>query len=122
MSLRDRAAAWWSAWKWVVILAIALAASVSVNVHQWKRAITAPLREQVASKDEALKTSAALLQDVQASTRRLLSAQERVAGNLANAALSYEQAAVERPLASNCAPGQHRMDSVNRALGAPETP
>lgn len=122
MSLRDRAAAWWSAWKWVVILAIALAASGWVNVWQWKRAITAPLREQVASKDEALKTSAALLQDVQASTRRLLSAQDRVAGNLATAARSYEQAAAERPLAPNCAPGQHRMDSVNRALGAPETP
>ena len=31
----SRLAAWWSAWKYVAILALLLAASVAVNVRQW---------------------------------------------------------------------------------------
>lgn len=119
MSLRTRIAAWWSAWQFVVYLAAALAASVALNVYQWKRAITAPLRDQVAQQEKALDTSEQLLADAQDAAADLARAARAAAANLDGARRDYAAAAKARPLDNpQCAPGQARVDAANRALGA----
>jgi len=121
VSLGDRAAAWVAAWQWVLILGACLALSVWLNVWQWKRALTAPLRDQVAAQGQALDDSAALLEDRDQSVRRLTAAVDRAAVRLGAAGRAYDRAAREQPLTDPaCAPGQARIDAVNRAAGAGE--
>ncbi|WP_454262140.1 hypothetical protein [Pseudoxanthomonas mexicana] len=114
-----RLSAFWLAWKWVVLLLVLLGLSVWLNVHQWKQAITAPLRAEVKAKDQALTTSQGLLTDMQESAARIEKASSTVASNLSQASRDFRRAATERPLAVGCAPGPGRINSVNRALGAP---
>ena len=118
-TLRARASALWLAWKWVLLLLVLLGLSVWLNVHQWKQAITAPLRAEVKAKDQALATSQDLLNDMQRSAARLEKAGAAVATNLSQASRDFRKAAAERPLAEGCAPGRGRVNSVNRSLGAP---
>ena len=119
MSIGARVSAWWSAWQFVVYLALALAASVALNVWQAKRAITAPLRDEIAGKDRALQLSEQLLTDTTRRAYLLDQAANRAAGQLAGAATDYRKAVAIRPLTpTQCAPGQSRMDAVNRAAGA----
>jgi len=118
-TLSQRASAFWLAWKWVLLLLVLLGLSVWLNVHQWKLAITAPLRAEVAAKDQALDTATDLLKDGRASERRLIAAMDTASGQLEGAARDYRQAAKNRPLGPGCAPGRGRVDSVNRMLGAP---
>ena len=114
----DRAAAWWSAWKFVVILAAALAGSLWVNAWQWKRAIAAPLRAEVAAKDEALLKSEQLLADTQARAVELADAASAAAAQLGSAGTAYAKAQRQRPITDpKCAPGQARVDAINKALG-----
>ena len=120
-TLRDRASAFWLAWKWVLLLLVLLGLSVWLNVHQWKQAITAPLRAEVKAKDQALATSQGLLADMQQSAARLEKAGAVVATNLSQASRDFRRAAAERPLTEGCAPGPGRINSVNRALGAPSS-
>ena len=117
-TLSARASAFWLAWKWVLMLLVLLGLSVWLNVHQWKQAITAPLRAEVKAKDQALATSQDLLTDMQATAIRLEQAGAAVAGNLSQASRDYRRAAKDRPMAPGCAPGQGRIDAVNRSLGA----
>jgi hypothetical protein len=118
-TLSARASAFWLAWKWVLLLLVLLGLSVWLNVHQWKQAITAPLRAEVAAKDQALDTATDLLQDGRKSEQRLLAAMDKASGQLEGASATYRQAAKNRPLDPVCAPGRGRVDSVNRMLGAP---
>jgi hypothetical protein len=118
-TLSARASAFWLAWKWVLLLLVLLGLSVWLNVHQWKQAITAPLRAEVATKDQALDTAVDLLQDGRKSEQRLMAAMDTASGQLEGAARDYRQAAKNRPLDPGCAPGRGRVDSVNRMLGAP---
>lgn len=120
MALTDRLAAWWSSWQLVIYLALALAASLAGNVWQWKRAITAPLRAEVRGLEQAQATAAQLIADGQARERKLLDAADVVAGTMAQAGRDYREAKRTAPLPPQCAPGQARMDAVNRALGAKE--
>lgn len=114
-----RLAAWWSGAQWIVYLLVLLAASLALNAWQWKRSITAPLREEVDSKSHALADSAALLKAQQDSAQRLQAAADAVADRLAVARRDYVAAVRERPLDNaHCAPGKARVDAVNRAAGA----
>ncbi len=121
-AIASRASAWWLAWKWVVILVVLLAASCWLNVHQWKRAITAPMRAEIAAKEKALADSQGLLIDMHATAERLERASGKVASNLNKASREYEQAVKDRPLPPQCAPGKARVDAVNSTLGATENP
>lgn len=117
----ERAATWWSAWKFVVILAAALAASLWVNVWQWKRAIAAPLRAEVAARDEALLKSEQLLADTQSRAAELADAASVAAAQLGSAGAAYANAKKQRPITDpKCAPGQARVDALNKALGQPD--
>lgn len=119
MSIRDKLAAWWSAWQFVVYLAAALAVSLYGNYWQWKRAITAPLRDQVAQQEKALDTSEQLLSDAQKAAQDLARAARAASDQLDASRRDYAAAAKARPLDNpQCAPGQARVDAANRALGA----
>ncbi len=120
-TLQARATAFWLAWKYVIVLLVLLGLSVWLNVHQWKQAITAPLRAEVAAKDQALDTATDLLRDGRASEQRLIAAMNTASGQLEGASSDYRKAARNRPLDPGCAPGRGRVDSVNRMLGAPST-
>lgn len=120
MTIGARLSAWWAAWKFVVILAAALASSLYLNYWQHRRAITAPLREQIAGLQGALEDSAALAAEGRETAERLNSAAEAATRRLTAAGRDYQAAMRERPMTHpQCAPGQSRVDAVNRALGAP---
>ncbi|WP_202841991.1 hypothetical protein [Luteimonas saliphila] len=120
MSVTARLSSWWAAWKVVAMLAAALAGSLYLNYWQHRRAITAPLRDQVHALDTALEDSAALHAATRESATRLAAAAAAAADQLEGGARDYRRARTERPLTHpQCAPGQARMDAVNRALGAP---
>ena len=119
MAIGARLSAWWGAWKVVVILAAALAGSLFVNYWQHRRAITAPLREQISGLEGALEDSAALAAAGRETALRLNTAADAATRRLAAADRDYRNAVRVRPLTdSQCAPGQGRVDAVNRALGA----
>jgi hypothetical protein len=118
-----RLAAWWSAWKWVVLLAVALALSLWGNLRQWRAAATAPLRGEILARDEALEASRQLLQDSQARAAALEDAAGAAATQLRTAGRDYRAAVAARPITDpQCAPGAGRIDAVNRALGAGDQP
>jgi hypothetical protein len=123
MSIRDRAAAWWSAWKYVAILGALLCGSLWLNLHLYVskkvELATAPLKDRVASQEQALNDCAALQAADAARAEGLAKAADRATANLSAAGDDYRAAARQRPLALYCAPGQGRKDAVNRALGAP---
>lgn len=118
--VQGRLSGWWSAWKYVVILALLLGLSAWLNVWQWKRAITAPLRAANAELEAAAATSLQLAQDGQTRERKLLDAADITAGTLQQAGKEYRQAIANRPLAPQCAPGPQRVAAVNAALGSSE--
>ena len=119
-TLGARASAWWSSCQWVIYLLLALALSIALNVWQWKRSITAPLRAEVAAQGKALDDSAALAGESRAREVKLGAAADKVIAQLDKASLDYHSAAKAAPLdQEHCAPGQPRMDATNRALGAP---
>lgn len=113
-----RLEAFWLAWKWVLLLSAALAGSLWLNWHQHNLALTAPLRAEIASKDQALQVSATLQAGALATATTLGNAARRASANLGQASDDYRGAARKRPLAPNCAPGQGRVDAVNSAMGA----
>ena len=115
--LRARLTGWWSAWKYVVILLVLLAGSLWLNLHQYVRSKTAPLRAEVATLKQAQDVSAVLLAGAKATATELDAAAQRARANLGEASDGYRDAARKKPLAPNCAPGQGRQGAVNRALG-----
>lgn len=120
MGIGARLSAWWAAWKVVAMLAAALAGSLYLNYWQHRRAITAPLRDQVQGLQDALADSQALQAAVRDSTTKLAAAADITARALDGAARDYRRATTVRPITDpKCAPGPDRMDAANRALGAP---
>lgn len=117
MTLRDKAAAIWASAQYLVILAVLLAASIALNFWQLKRAWTAPARAENAALKEAQRTAEQLIADGQTRERGLLDAADQVAGTMQQAGKDYRRAIAQRPLAAQCAPGQERMDAVNKGLG-----
>jgi hypothetical protein len=120
VSLKDKAAAIWASAQYLVILAVLLLASIALNFWQLKRAWTAPARAENAALKEAQSISEKLIADGQERERKWLDAGDTVAGQLSQASKDYRRAIAQRPLAAQCAPGQERMDAVNKALGNPE--
>lgn len=113
-------ATWWAKWQLVFWLAVAIAVLIALNVWQWKRAIEAPLRAIIDSKDRALDLSEQLLADTTRRASALDAAADAASSQLAGAGSAYRKAVALRPLTElHCAPGQGRVDAVNRALGAP---
>lgn len=116
-----RLSALWAQWQFVIYLLVALALSIALNVHQWKQAITAPLRDQVSGLEKAQATAAGLIADGQTRERARLDAEAASTANLNDASARYRKAAATHPLAAVCAPGQGRIDATNQALGAKRT-
>lgn len=103
----------------LLLVVVLFAASLWLNVVQWKRAITAPLREQVNDMGKALDDSATLLSRSRERAALLEAASERATARLANAGRAYDDAAKTRPLTDpKCAPGPGRVGAINQALGA----
>lgn len=117
MTIRAKAAAIWASAQYLVILAVLLAVSITINFWQLKRAWTAPLRAENKALSDAQRTAEQLITDGQAREQKLLDAADTVAGTMQQAGKDYRRAIAQRPLAAQCAPGQERMDAVNKALG-----
>lgn len=124
LALRDRFRGWWSAWKYVAILALLLVGSMVLNLHLYVskkvELATAPLKDEIAGQRRAADDSAALLASSQQAAEVLGAAARRATANLSAAGDAYRAAARARPLPPQCAPGQARVDAVNRAFGAPQ--
>lgn len=122
--LKDRIAGWWSAWKYVAILGVLLAGSMALNLHLYVskkvELATAPLKDEIAGQRRAAADSEALLASSAASAQAAAAAASRAARNFSGAVNDFRRAAAQRPLPPQCAPGQARVDAVNRALGAPQ--
>jgi len=109
----SRLAAWRSAWKYVAILALLLAASVAVNVRQWsdrraaERAQAAELKAEAAQ--AGLKVAAAIAAQKQKDDPALIEGMQRIEARV------NKLADQKRPpvLPPQCAPGKARMDAVN---------
>lgn len=122
MAIADRISAWWLAWKWVVILATALAGSAWLNVWQWKRAINAPLRAENRALNEALEMQNELARDARRDNDQLLDRLDEIADRGQRTRTIYRNAAAAAPLAEACAPGAARIEAVNQALGPSSAP
>ena len=120
MSIKTVASAWWLAWKWVVILAVLLALSLWGNGCQYKRSLLAPLKAENTALKEASDQSLALATEGQKRERVLLAGIDMASGQLQQAGKDYKRAVADRPLGAQCAPGQARVDAVNKALGQPQ--
>lgn len=117
MSIRDRAAAWWSAWQFVVWLSLGLLLSLAANVWQWKRALTAPLREENKTLNDTLGTINRLASDAAEENRGLTQELAVIVERGRTDRIVYRDAAAASPLAPNCAPGKARVEAINSILG-----
>jgi len=113
MSLRDRAAGWLSAWKWVLILLLLLAASVWLNLVQWRGRAVAKSEARAETMADVARANATIARESYSDARELVRDIAIVAERGRTERVVYRQAKVDRPLAQNCAPGQARMDAVN---------
>lgn len=116
VSLSTRLTAWWSAWKWVVILLLVCLALAALNVWQWKRAITAPLRGENKVLTEALERYSRMAEDRNRDDSELFTELEAIAERARSTRTVYREAAAAAPLPQQCAPGQARMDAINQGL------
>lgn len=114
---KQRVAAFWLAWKWVLILAALLAASLWGNWTQFKRELTANLRAENKDLREAIDTHARLASERNRDDAALMAKLDEIQGTTHKHFRAYTRAAERKPLAPNCAPGAERIDAVNRALG-----
>ncbi|NUS39408.1 MAG: hypothetical protein HOQ02_10350 [Lysobacter sp.] len=105
-------------WRVAGVLAILFGLSAWWNVHQWKQAITAPLRLTIDSQKQAIDDAASINASERARIGKLQGAIDGATSRLRNAGHDYDAAATAQPLAPDCAPGQFRQDAINRALGA----
>lgn len=105
-------------WQAVFFLVLALGLSLWGNVHLFLKLHDAPLRAELAGKQEALDQSAALLKDANELGATLYEAAAHTKATLLSASADYAQAAKNRPLGVMCAPGAGRQSAVNHSLGA----
>lgn len=114
--------AWWSAWKYVLILALLLIASVGWNLHQWKHAGVIKEQARADAYADALKATAGIAKQAQVDGKTLLDAIQAIADQRVRTQVIYTKAASAQPLAANCAPGRGRMDAVNNGVPPTSTP
>lgn len=116
----QRVGAWLSAWQYVLWLLALLVLSVGLNVWQWKRAIRAADRIELAAKSQALEDAEAVNAEMRRLAWDLIKAGDLNVGMFNQASKNYQAAVAKAPLTNlNCAPGTGRMEATNRALGAP---
>ncbi|MGH8073664.1 MAG: hypothetical protein ACREO4_06275 [Lysobacter sp.] len=108
--------AWWAAWQWVVILLLVCLALAALNVWQWKRAITAPLRDENRELVRAIEQAAELAEGRNRDDAELITDLQAIAERGRTTRVIYREAAKAAPLPQQCAPGQARMDAVNQGL------
>ena len=116
--LETRLSAWWSAWKYVAILGLCLSVSLYANYRQLIAKHRAADKAEIAGLKDAQDVAAGLISDGQKRERALLNQADAVAKRLSGATRDYDEAVSQRPLPQNCAPGEGRVNAVNRALGA----
>lgn len=112
-TLGERAGAIWLAWKWVLMLGAALAASLGMNYWQHRRALTAPYRAEVKELREAVRIREELASGKDKDDQELLEKVKGIASQRVRETVIFRQAAAAKPLDPNCAPGKARMDAVN---------
>lgn len=122
--ISTRIAAFWAAWKFVVILASVLALSLYTNYRQWRRAIEAPLKAENKALTDWVNTSTQIANERATESATLFERLEVIDQWTSRGITVYQKAANAAPLAPNCAPGQARVDAVNELLGpqSPSTP
>lgn len=109
--------AWWASWKWVAILAALLLASVWLNIVQYGNRVAAKAEAKAQGYAEALDRSNGIAKAAQDDNTQLLAELEKIAERSRRTKIVYSKAAAAAPLASQCSPGQGRIDAVNQALG-----
>lgn len=105
--------AWWAAWKWIVLLATALALSLYANWWQLDRARRAPLRAENKALNDTLDAVKKIAKARGPDDQALMDELRDIAERARPVRVQYLKAKAERPLDANCAPGQARMDAVN---------
>ena len=118
MTVRGRFAAWWSAWQFVVYLAIALGLSLYGNYWQFTRSLTADLRAENADLTKTIETVRDLAEAAQTDQDKLLADLAAIVERGRQQRIVYRQAAEASPLADICAPGAARMEAVNAGIPA----
>lgn len=117
-SLRNRASAFWLAWKWIVLLLIALGGSVWLNLIQWRNAFAAPIKHENAALTHALDRISDLELGRAEDDSKTAAQVQAIADRIPTDLIGYLDRAARRPLGTGCEPGQERQDDVNRILGA----
>lgn len=108
----------WLTWRHVVMLAVLLLLSIAGNVWQAYRALTAPLRTENKELQHVIDTVSGIADKRNKDDRKLLAELDAIAERGRRTRIEYRTAAAAQPLPEQCAPGQARVDAVNRALGA----
>ncbi|MGO1073591.1 hypothetical protein [Lysobacter sp. CA199] len=106
--------------RWTLVLALALLASLSLNLWQWERARTAPLRIENRTLGAALTTVQALATDATRDNKALLIELDALVERGRATRTVYRHAASQAPLPTQCAPGAARIQAVNQGLGPSE--
>lgn len=109
--------AWWSAWRYVVLLLVLLLLSVAGNVWQAYRAMTRPARVENAALTRALDQITGIAERRDRDDAQLIASLQSIADRGQQVRTIYRTAAAQAPLDGKCAPGQARVDAVNAALG-----
>lgn len=106
----------------VLVVVPLLLLSVALNVWQWRRAVTAPLRLENRALGAALTTVNALAKDAARDNTALLAELDALVERGRVTRTVYRRAAAQAPLPSQCAPGADRIQAVNQGLGPSEPP
>jgi hypothetical protein len=122
VSLADRAAGWWSAWKWVLLLVCLLALSAWLNVKQYGWRAEAKAEARAETLNDVLATISGIARDAQGDNAGLLKELGQIVDRGRKTRIVYGKAAAEQPLGAGCAPGQGRIDAVNQTLGPSKDP
>ena len=117
--LTTRLSAFWLAWKYVLLVLVLLAVSLYANYRQFVASIEAPLKIENAALTEAVERMNLIERDRTSDDLKTAQQLETIAQRIPEGMLGYLQAAARKPLPPTCAPGQERIDAVNRILGEP---
>lgn len=104
------------------MLALLLVLSLAGNTWQAYRAFTAPMRAENAALSGALEQVKKIAAGRNRDDAVLLTTLGQIAERGQRVRIEYRTAAAAKPLPVQCAPGQQRVDAVNRALGAQMEP
>lgn len=114
---KTRLKAFWLAWKYMLILALLLLASLTLNYRQWRAAVTAKDHAEATQLGQVLKAigdvGKAKARDDEAMFKRL----EGIADRAQGVRVEYRTITKMQPLPADCRPGAARVEAINRGLG-----